>query len=227
MHCETFPRAIRWTEIPQVWAWWIFGVRGEWSVRMREAPEGQIEVPAVERWPAAPYLCGRRPTHVWARLRIRLDRLFRECIPKRRLFKTIITTINSVYGSGRLQVALGEQGADDLLEHGNDFIRHKRILRNQGGREDGWPVCRVRYCRRGAEYVAAVNRFPLPARPLTASAQPFATQASSAKAPSGARPSPTQFARGTAPPVCQTVPPPQAGAWLGSSRHRSPRELSS
>jgi hypothetical protein len=44
----------------------------------------------------------------------------------------LFNRINSLYDSGRLQEALGEQGANGLLEHVNDhLIRHKQILRNQ------------------------------------------------------------------------------------------------
>jgi len=40
--------------------------------------------------------------------------------------------VNGLYDSGRLQEALGEQGADDLLAHVNDhLVRHEVILRNQ------------------------------------------------------------------------------------------------
>ncbi len=36
------------------------------------------------------------------------------------------------YDSGRLQEAVGEPGANDLLEHTNDnLVRNKQILRNQ------------------------------------------------------------------------------------------------
>lgn len=46
--------------------------------------------------------------------------------------KKLFGRINNLYDSGRLQEALGEQGADDLLEHVNDhLIRHKQIVRNQ------------------------------------------------------------------------------------------------
>jgi hypothetical protein len=52
-----------------------------------------------------------------------------EPVDPRKLFNRV----NSLYDSGRLQEALGEQGADDLLAHANDhFIGHKVILRNQG-----------------------------------------------------------------------------------------------
>jgi len=46
--------------------------------------------------------------------------------------KKLFNRINSLYDSGRLQEALGEEGADDLLEHVNDhLIQQKKILRNQ------------------------------------------------------------------------------------------------
>lgn len=45
--------------------------------------------------------------------------------------KKLFNRVNSLYDSGRLQEALGEQGADDLLGHANGhFIQHKQILRN-------------------------------------------------------------------------------------------------
>ena len=46
--------------------------------------------------------------------------------------KKLFGRINNLYDSGRLQEALGEQGADDLLAHVNEnLVRHKVILRNQ------------------------------------------------------------------------------------------------
>ena len=44
----------------------------------------------------------------------------------------LFTRTNDLYDSGRLQGALGEQGAGDLLTHVNDhLVRNKMILRNQ------------------------------------------------------------------------------------------------
>lgn len=46
--------------------------------------------------------------------------------------KGLFNRVNSLYDSGRLQEALDEQGADDLLAHANEhLVRHKVILRNQ------------------------------------------------------------------------------------------------
>jgi hypothetical protein len=69
-----------------------------------------------------------------------------EAIDIRKLF----TRINTLYDSGRLQESLGEQGADDLLEHvNNHLIEHKKILRNQAVAKDCCQICRLRRCERG------------------------------------------------------------------------------
>jgi len=43
----------------------------------------------------------------------------------------LFSRVNNLYDSGRLQEAVGEQGANNLLEHANNnLVRHKQILRN-------------------------------------------------------------------------------------------------
>jgi hypothetical protein len=44
----------------------------------------------------------------------------------------LFNRVNNLYDSGRLQEAVGEPGANDLLEHtNNNLVRNKQILRNQ------------------------------------------------------------------------------------------------
>ena len=50
-----------------------------------------------------------------------------ELVDPKRLFQRV----NGLYDSGRLEDALGKQGADDLLEHANvNVVKHTKILRN-------------------------------------------------------------------------------------------------
>ncbi|HWC20038.1 MAG TPA: hypothetical protein VG498_23695 [Terriglobales bacterium] len=51
----------------------------------------------------------------------------------------LFNRINSLYDSGRLQEALGEQGADDLLAHANEhLVRHKSDPQESGHRKGHW-----------------------------------------------------------------------------------------